>query len=41
VEGHGYKWLIHSTLAEEPGAEIGMNILPNDIHIMRRTEDEQ
>jgi len=41
VEGHGYKWLIHSTLAEEPGTEIGMNILPNDIHIMRRTEDEQ
>ena len=32
----GFEWMVHSTLMEEPGAEIGMNILPNDIHIMRK-----
>ncbi len=40
VDAHGYKWLIHSTLGEEPGSEIGMNILPNDIHIMHKSEEE-
>ncbi|MBP0981234.1 MAG: TOBE domain-containing protein, partial [Oscillospiraceae bacterium] len=39
VEGAGKNWLIHSTLASEPGTLIGMNILPNDIHIMDREEE--
>lgn len=39
VEGAGKHWLIHSTLASEPGTLIGMNILPNDIHIMDREEE--
>ncbi|HWP51150.1 MAG TPA: ABC transporter ATP-binding protein [Clostridia bacterium] len=40
VEGAGKRWLIHNTLAVEPGKLIGMNILPNDIHIMDREEDQ-
>ena len=40
VDGHGYKWMIHSTLSQQPGAEIGMSLYPEDIHIMKRTEDE-
>ncbi|MDL2233154.1 ABC transporter ATP-binding protein [Ruminococcaceae bacterium OttesenSCG-928-L11] len=39
VGAHGFQWMIHSTLSEEEGTKIGMNILPNDIHIMRRTEE--
>lgn len=40
VEGAGGKWMIHNTLAAEPGTLIGMNILPNDIHIMDREETQ-
>ena len=40
VEGAGEHWLIHSTIASEPGTLIGMNILPNDIHIMDREADQ-
>ena len=35
VGAHGLHWVIHTTLSEEVGEKIGMNILPNDIHIMR------
>ena len=38
VGAHGLDWLIHTTLSEEEGAKIGMNILPNDIHIMGVSE---
>ena len=38
VGAHGHTWIIHSTLAEEAGTRIGMNILPNDIHIMHKVE---
>ena len=39
VEGCGHHWMIHSTAASEPGSFIGMNITPNDIHIMDRMEE--
>ena len=39
VEAHGQEWMIHSTLSEEPGAQIGMHIRPNDIHIMRKMQE--
>lgn len=29
-------WTIHSTLMKEVGTEIGLNILPDNIHIMRK-----
>ncbi len=38
VNGCGYHWMIHSTSFEEPGSIIGMNVVPEDIHIMRKME---
>lgn len=38
VDVEGYEWLIHSTQASQPGELIGMNIGPDEIHIMARTE---
>ena len=40
VEGSGYEWLVHSTLCEEPGAYVGLDLIPDDIHIMRKMEVE-
>ena len=39
VEQAGYEWIIHSTQASQPGELIGMNIGPEEIHIMRRMEE--
>ena len=36
VDAHGYKWMIHSTRSEQPGAFIGMEVAPFDIHIMHK-----
>ena len=36
VHGDGYEWMIHSTLMKPEGSEIGMNILPENIHIMNK-----
>ena len=41
VDACGYKWLIHSTLSEQPGSIIGMEVAPADIHIMNKTEEEE
>lgn len=38
VDVEGYEWIIHSTQASQPGELIGMNIGPDEIHIMKRTE---
>lgn len=38
VDAHGYKWLIHSTQSQLVGAHIGMNVRPEDIHIMKKME---
>lgn len=38
VRQAGYEWIIHSTQASQVGELIGMNIGPDEIHIMRRTE---
>jgi spermidine/putrescine transport system ATP-binding protein len=38
VDMEGYDWIVHSTQASEPGALVGLNIGPDEIHIMRRTE---
>jgi spermidine/putrescine transport system ATP-binding protein len=40
VDSHGFTWMIHSTKSEEVGALIGMDVYPDDIHIMRRGEEE-
>ncbi|MDO5602388.1 MAG: ABC transporter ATP-binding protein [Oscillospiraceae bacterium] len=39
VEQAGYEWKIHSTQAQQPGEVIGMNIGPDEIHIMRKMEE--
>ena len=41
VDACGYKWLIHSTVSEQPGSIIGMEVAPADIHIMHKTEEEE
>lgn len=39
VECDGYEWLIHSTDKAEIGSQVGLNIYPNDIHIMKKVEN--
>lgn len=36
VKSKGYEWMIHSTIMREEGTEIGMNISPENIHIMKK-----
>ena len=38
VRQAGYEWIIHSTQASQVGELIGMNIGPDEIHIMQRAE---
>ncbi|MCC8191962.1 MAG: ABC transporter ATP-binding protein [Ruminococcus sp.] len=40
VDAAGFKWKIHSTLCENVGDLIGMNIEPFDIHIMHKMKEE-
>ncbi|MEG1942808.1 MAG: ABC transporter ATP-binding protein [Angelakisella sp.] len=40
VDSLGYSWMIHSTRYVEPGTLIGMSVTPDDIHIMKKSEDE-
>lgn len=40
LDAHGYKWLIHSTKCYEAGTEIGIDFTEEDIHIMRKEEEE-
>ena len=35
VEADGFRWKVHSTKMTPPGTEVGMNIAPFDIQIMR------
>lgn len=39
VECEGYEWLIHSTDKADIGSQVGLNIYPNDIHIMKKVEN--
>ncbi len=39
---NGFAWKIHSTLYEEPGRNVGLSVIPDDIHIMHKiTEAEK
>lgn len=38
VVSKGFTWLVHSTLYEPVGTEVGMDIFPNDIHIMKKED---
>ena len=39
VETDDFEWMIHSTIMKEVGTQIGMNIRPENIHIMRKVYD--
>lgn len=36
VAGAEYRWMVHSTVMEPVGTKVGLNVLPNDIHIMHK-----
>lgn len=40
VDISGTEWIIHNTKHAEVGEEIGINIFPDDIHIMRKASDK-
>jgi len=39
VKSGDYTWLVQSTLSEEVGEKVGINIFPDDIHIMKKSDD--
>ena len=41
MDGHGYKWMIHSTQSREVGAMIGLTLTPDDIHIMHKMKEDE
>ncbi|MBQ7873674.1 MAG: ABC transporter ATP-binding protein [Oscillospiraceae bacterium] len=41
IDGNGFNWKIHSTLYEEPGREVGLSVIPDDIHIMHKMTEEE
>lgn len=36
VVADNYSWLVHSTIMKEEGTKVGIDILPENIHIMRK-----
>ena len=38
VSANDFDFLVHSTLASEPGSMVGLNVVPFDIHIMHKEE---
>ncbi len=41
VSANGFNWKIHSTLYEEPGREVGLSVISDDIHIMHKMTEEE
>ncbi len=39
IESDGYEWLVHSTLCEPVGTLVGMFLIPDDIHIMKKSRE--
>lgn len=40
VRSKGFDWMIHSTIMKPEGAHIGMDITPENIHVMRKVSDK-
>lgn len=40
VETNNFKWLVHSTDYEPEGSVVGMTLTPDDIHIMKPSEED-
>lgn len=41
IEQAGYDWKVQSTTFEPPGTLVGMHIGPDEIHIMKRSEEDE
>ncbi|MGI6161940.1 MAG: spermidine/putrescine ABC transporter ATP-binding protein [Christensenellales bacterium] len=41
IDAGGHMWQVHSTLRAEPGSTVGLLILPDDIHVMKRGEQPE
>ena len=41
VKSSGLTWLLHNTKSAEVGCDLGLDIYPEDIHIMRKTGDDE
>ena len=39
VKENDRSWILHNTKSAEVGSELGMDIYPEDIHIMRKVEN--
>ena len=39
VNSNGFDWMIQSTIMKPEGAHIGMDIIPENIHVMRKVMD--
>lgn len=40
IESSEFRWMVHSTQMEEVGNRVGLKILPNDIHIMKKVRGD-
>ena len=38
VQSGDIRWIVHNTSMKEVGLTVGIDILPNDIHIMRKVK---
>ncbi|MCI7138641.1 MAG: ABC transporter ATP-binding protein [Oscillospiraceae bacterium] len=41
ADKEGYRWKVHTTLYEEPGREVGLSVIPYDIHIMHKMPEAE
>lgn len=39
VKDRDMEWMVHSTVMKDVGTEIGMNVIPENIHIMKKVVD--
>ncbi|NMB95694.1 MAG: ABC transporter ATP-binding protein [Clostridiaceae bacterium] len=40
IKSKGFRWMVQSTLMEPVGTKVGLQIMPNDIHIMKKVVAE-
>ena len=38
IDINGFKWMVQSIMSEKPGNIVGIDLWPNDIHIMKKSE---
>ena len=41
IEAGSYPFMVHSTLKEEPGANVSLSVIPFDIHIMKKVAEDE